>query len=377
MLSFWEAQSFLETDVAIIGGGITGLSVAASIKERWPNREVTVYERSIFPYGASTRNAGFACFGSLTEIISDIDVMGAEASRELLFNRWIGLQITRKRLTDQAIGFEPLGGYELIEARHLEQINRIDEVNILVQDFFPNYIQELSFDAKIGLKEKLGTTLVSMQDEGQIDTGLLMKSLEGYVLSLGVKLRTGVRVDQVDPSADKFSISMLDQARGRLTIKSNEAIICTNAFVDAMNIDEDVRPGRGQVLITKPIDNLQFKGNLHIDEGFFYLRSVGKRLLFGGGRNMDIDREETTQFELNDDIQSALERKLANIVALDHPVEVDMRWAGIMAFGASKSPHVKYDQFGRILALKMSGMGIALAGQIGEMVADLIEDKNA
>jgi glycine/D-amino acid oxidase-like deaminating enzyme len=63
MLSLWEKQSFLEYDVIVVGAGITGLSTAVSIKEKNPKISVLVVERGILPTGASTKNAGFACFG--------------------------------------------------------------------------------------------------------------------------------------------------------------------------------------------------------------------------------------------------------------------------------------------------------------------------
>ena len=64
MLSFWEKQSFLEYDYILIGSGLVGLSAASCIKEKHPDKSVLVLERGIFPSGASTKNAGFACFGA-------------------------------------------------------------------------------------------------------------------------------------------------------------------------------------------------------------------------------------------------------------------------------------------------------------------------
>ena len=71
--SFWETQSYLKNiDVVIIGSGIVGLNAAISYLEINKNGKVVVLERGIFPTGASTKNAGFACFGSVSELISDI-----------------------------------------------------------------------------------------------------------------------------------------------------------------------------------------------------------------------------------------------------------------------------------------------------------------
>jgi len=92
MISLWEKQSFLSSDIIIIGAGITGLSSAASIKESNPEISVTILESGILPSEASTKNAGFACFGSVTELLSDIDSIGEDSMADLVEQRWKGLE---------------------------------------------------------------------------------------------------------------------------------------------------------------------------------------------------------------------------------------------------------------------------------------------
>ena len=72
MFSYWEQQSFFNYDYIIIGAGITGLSTAIELKERQPKATVLVLERGILPTGASTKNAGFACMCSDTELLADL-----------------------------------------------------------------------------------------------------------------------------------------------------------------------------------------------------------------------------------------------------------------------------------------------------------------
>ena len=67
-ISFWEKESFTCNDVIVIGGGIIGLSVAISLLESNSKLSVLLLERGVFPSGASTKNAGFACFGSPTAV---------------------------------------------------------------------------------------------------------------------------------------------------------------------------------------------------------------------------------------------------------------------------------------------------------------------
>jgi len=69
MFSYWEQESFSFYDHIVAGAGIVGLNVAIALKEQYPNARVLVLERSLLPTGASTRNAGFACMGSPTELL--------------------------------------------------------------------------------------------------------------------------------------------------------------------------------------------------------------------------------------------------------------------------------------------------------------------
>ena len=72
-LSYWEKKSwFTNIDFCIVGSGIVGLSCALELKKMYPQSKVLVLERGILPQGASTKNAGFACFGSMSEILSDL-----------------------------------------------------------------------------------------------------------------------------------------------------------------------------------------------------------------------------------------------------------------------------------------------------------------
>ncbi|MGB5554400.1 MAG: FAD-dependent oxidoreductase, partial [Flavobacteriaceae bacterium] len=72
-LSYWEYKTWLSNiDFTIVGSGIVGLNCAHQLKKRYPSARILVLEKGILPQGASTKNAGFACFGSISEILSDL-----------------------------------------------------------------------------------------------------------------------------------------------------------------------------------------------------------------------------------------------------------------------------------------------------------------
>ena len=118
--SWWEKCFWDKVDVAVAGAGITGLQVADAIKRRNPDWRVIVLERDPLALGASSRNAGFACFGSLTEFLEDIDRGGEAAALELAEKRYRGLQRLREKMGDQAIGFQRSGSLEVFITRERE-----------------------------------------------------------------------------------------------------------------------------------------------------------------------------------------------------------------------------------------------------------------
>ncbi len=75
-LSYWERKTYFEeVDFLIIGAGIVGYSAALELREKYPHAKILILERGFLPSGASTKNAGFACFGSATELLDDLTRM--------------------------------------------------------------------------------------------------------------------------------------------------------------------------------------------------------------------------------------------------------------------------------------------------------------
>ena len=89
--SYWERTQFMnEIDFIVIGAGIVGYSTALRLKKLHPNSRVVILERGNLPSGASSKNAGFACFGSASEIYDDIQEFGEEIVWETLAPHSIG-----------------------------------------------------------------------------------------------------------------------------------------------------------------------------------------------------------------------------------------------------------------------------------------------
>ena len=88
-LSYWEKTSYFEgIDFLIIGAGIVGYSTAIHLRKKYPNSKILVIERGYLPSGASSKNAGFACFGSATELLDDLSQYDESTVWETVQKRW-------------------------------------------------------------------------------------------------------------------------------------------------------------------------------------------------------------------------------------------------------------------------------------------------
>ncbi len=375
MLSYWEKESFTDYDFIVIGGGIVGISTAISLKENLPNASILILERGSFPSGASTKNAGFACFGSLTELLDDFDILGADGTLGLVTQRWEGLKKLRERVGDKNLDYHGYGGYELIGQEELSFLNRIDEVNELLSKLFDKPVFELQnykIDQFRFEKSKV-KALIYNQYEGQLHTGNMMKALISKAQQMGISILTGTEVVSFNTEKGKTQVIAKNTVSDTtIEFNANKLAICTNAFTDNLIPDLDISPGRGIVLVTKPIENLPFKGVFHIDKGYYYFRNEGKRVLFGGGRNLDFEGETTTDFSTNQFIVDELKRQLEKTILPNHTFEVEHTWAGIMAFGSNKTPVIKKHSDNIYLGVRLGGMGVAIGSSMGEKLANLM-----
>ena len=82
MISYWEKTQLLHYDLVVLGGGITGIFVLFTLEKNNPTASIAILERGLFSSEASTKNAGFACFGSLSELIED----ESELERKIIIN---------------------------------------------------------------------------------------------------------------------------------------------------------------------------------------------------------------------------------------------------------------------------------------------------
>jgi gamma-glutamylputrescine oxidase len=374
-LSYWESSTWLQPDVIIIGAGIVGINAAIHLKKSNPSKKILILERGTLPAGASTKNAGFACFGSLSEIVDDLERCSEEEVVQLLEMRWLGLQLLRNTLSDKQLEYEPFGSFEVFNDDQDELYNQ----SLAIMDRFNEHLERITHvklvfsiaDDRISSFGLQGVKhLILNSAEGQINTGKMMNSLMQLAHSLDISILHGVEVDSFKDIDQGISVSTKSLGE----ISCQQLLIATNGFAKQLLPNIDVEPGRAQVLITSPIPNLKIKGCFHMDQGYFYFRNVGDRVLFGGGRNLDKVAETTYSHQTTEIIQQKLEKYLKETILPGIDFTIDQRWAGTLGLGKTRVPIIEKMGNNVFCAVRMGGMGVAIGSLVGKNVAELMAE---
>ena len=366
-LSFWERSIYTDgIDFTIIGAGIVGMSTALHLRRANPSAKIIILERGYLPTGASTKNAGFTCFGSPTELRDDLSKMDERTVWDTVSMRMEGLRELFSLVDPSHIHYEACGSWDIIreeeESLTPDFLAYLNEKLFVISGEKSVYAEDKSklIDAGFnGVKTTYNNRL-----EGAIHTGKLIEELHRSCTNEGIHFLFGVEVF----SFESFD-SCVEIHTPMGTIQSAKLLVCTNAF--AKDYLDDIQAARAQVLVTKPIANLSVKGTFHMESGYYYFRNVGNRILFGGGRNLDIAGETSTEFETTQLIQEKLTQYLNELILPNTPVEIDYSWSGIMAVGSEKKPIIQKTNKNIAFGVRMGGMGVAIGASVGKQLSKI------
>jgi gamma-glutamylputrescine oxidase len=368
-ISIWEKESFYaKRDVIIIGAGLAGLWCAYELINEKPNLKILILEKGIIPQGASTRNAGFACIGSPTELLHDATTMGEDKMLALTEMRFKGIEKIRKVLGDEIIDFDNCGGYECLNNelhdlkklkedvaelnKKLKQITSLDETFVWSNDKLKSFGLH-GFDA-----------MTENSLEGGLHSGKLVHALTKKIQSSGVDILTNIEIKNWEENNAEIKI----ETTSNIDFYCSRLLICTNAFTDKLIPELKIKPARGQIIVTNEIENLKLRGTFHYDEGFYYFRNLGKRILLGGARNKAFNEEETTDLETTNKVQKELENFLSIHILPAQKFIIEHRWSGIMGFTENKESVIKNIIANVTAIIACNGMGVALTSVIAEKI---------
>ncbi|ASS48574.1 MAG: hypothetical protein A3D31_07540 [Candidatus Fluviicola riflensis] len=373
-LSYWEKTALTEEiDYAIVGGGIVGIATALRLRELYPDAKIVILERGYISTGASTKNAGFACFGSVTELADDLKKMDETAVWSTVEMRWRGLQRLRERFPDTVIDLKLNGSWDLISVNERKTVPELSEQ----MHHFNTEIERITgfsscFSYDTSISEKAGFNGIDggfhNKLEGEINTAKLLAASNLLLAKTGVICLFGVEVKGIQPGETEV---LIDTNFG--TLKTGKLAVTVNGFAQKLLNDQRIQPARAQVIVTSKIPGFELPGTFHYQQGYYYFRSIDNRLLLGGGRNLDIKGETTTNFENTTLIINSLEALIHEVILPEKKVTIEYKWSGIMGVGAEKKPLIERIHTNVGIGVRMGGMGVAIGSLVGEELAGLLK----
>lgn len=363
-LSYWQKDYYFPSlDVAIVGGGFTGLIAGIELLSRKPKVKVGLFEQQTHGTLASSRNAGFMCFGSPTELNADIIQFGEAEVLRVLALKATGYHTLLKHLAGNKRIYKKCPAYELFKVPSSDygpMVESLPKLNALLSKGtgIESYYESHALSPSSHLQS------IRFKKEGQLHPTAAVAALQRKFMNLGGIYHAGTTIAHWEAISGGYLLNTQNDEQ----VNCNKMIVANNAFATTLVSDYFVQPQRAQVLVTAPLKKLPYRGNFHMDGGYVYFRNIGNRLLLGGLRNTDFETEATDEIGLNANIQRKLDSLLIELLP-NQSVEITHRWSGIMGFRKGTLPQLEVHSSGIVIAAGMNGMGTLLGPALGRKAA--------
>jgi gamma-glutamylputrescine oxidase len=354
--SWWELRGwFGDLDALVVGGGLVGMTAAMHMKAQRPEARIAIIDRQPLGGGGSTRNAGFACFGSPSELAEDVQTLGEARTAQLVAMRWRGLQELRQAWGDEALGYKESGSVELFtHADHLKHVEAwLPRLNAMLAPVLGEPPFHLVASGSLpGIRKDTG--MVASPLEGLLDTAQTIQTMRRALMERDIPFLPGLPMTSLETGGRGWRIGTPAGV-----VESRQVLLATNALA-AQWLDLDVHPVDNHVLVSAPLPDLTLTHTVHHDRGYVYARRVEDRLLIGGGRQWGLDAQGVVE-ALTAWAQTHLH---AQFTPAHH-------WVGTLGVGQERWPIVNTPARGLHVGVRMGGMGVAIGGLVGRQLAEL------
>lgn len=355
-------------DVAVIGGGYTGLSTARYLARR--GISCIVLEASRIGWGASGRNGGVVS-GKFRVSFADI------AARH-------GIDVAR-RMHD--LGLQAIA--------HVGEL--VADYGIDAADYRPtgslrcahNAVSLAALEREVAwLRGALGDTGCSILSpaEMQAETGSVdfvggMLNIHGGVihpLNFAFGLAAGISAAGV-PVHEATPVTGLRRDGGGVLlttphgiVRARQAVIATNGYSDLTRATAAVRkaiiPFRSAMIATEPLPGSPLLGHgrsyTETRRMMRWFRKAGDRLIYGG-RGAFGTADSDGAFAA---LRKAMTQQFPSLCA----ARITHRWSGLVAMTMDSLPHLGRLDDRVVYAMGYNGTGVAMASNMGRHVAALV-----
>ena len=359
----------MEADIAIVGGGLTGISAALTLAES--GISAVVLEAGRIGAGGSGRNGGHLCQGWPTDfekISRQLDAADADIAWQAGMD---AVELVTRRIAKYTISCDLTFGY-LHAALHRRQMDELDAMKAEWEargyEHFTRLGDPASLADHIGSNAYVG----ALHDTG---CGHLqpLKYLHGLARAArlqGAQIFEGAAVRKILRGPRK---TLLVEGGG--SVSAQAVMLCGNAYLADVGLSEMKRrlaPVTSSILATKPLSENLVRQLLptgaavaDCNTALNYYRIDGRNRMIFGGRasysNVDFGR-----------VEPDLRRRMVDVFPLLAEAETDQVWSGRIGITVNRVP-----QFGRTdddiyFVQGFSGHGVALSGQAGTILAKAV-----
>ncbi len=354
-------------DVAIIGGGYTGLSAARTLAKRGVN--VVVLEAETMGWGASSRNGGMTLTGLKAPMQTIIKKYGRNLAKEL-FQVSIDSVATVEQIVEEEnidCGFARTG--HLLAAnkpKHYEALK--DEVEFMAKEFNHkvHLVSPKDLQSEIGSSVYHGA-LVDDVSAG-VNPAQFVAGLADAAEKAGAILCARARVNRLGRSGNRF---LIETERGSLTVES--VFVATSGYTGnfVKKLQRKIIPIGSFIIATEKLSDalaheLSPKNRMIFDYKHYlnYFRLWDNRMIFGGRAAFFPENENTIA-------QSGeiLRREMLQVYPQLKDAKVEFVWGGTLDFAFDMMTHVG-ELDGAQYALGYAGHGVAMGTHLGRTVAE-------
>jgi glycine/D-amino acid oxidase-like deaminating enzyme len=355
------------TDVAIIGGGYTGLAAARELARR--GADVTILERHHLGWGASGRNGGFVLQGYKPEMKELARMVGAERARRMFQLTLEAMQLLERLISDEGIecDFTHCGALTLAaKPGHLQGLAQSSRF----------LREELGYQTELLGREEMRGEIGSTRYHGALlDPGGCSLQPAKYVRGLGLAAgRAGARLlEDTEVTRLRKVSGGFDVATSRGVVRAREVLAATNGYTPRAlgALRRRVIPIGSYIIATAPLGDdvarrLIPRGRVLSDTKnllYYFRLSPDGRMVFGGRASFTPASAKRSA--------GILAAGMGEVFPELAGAKIDYVWSGKVAYPMDHLPHA-----GRLGGVHYSmgycGHGVALATYLGTRMGQVI-----
>jgi glycine/D-amino acid oxidase-like deaminating enzyme len=386
--------------VAVVGGGLAGLSVAYHALARQPGRRVAVIDAGPIGGGASGRSTGMVGPGVGQDLGALVRRLGPEAARRAYEATLDAVRATVELVQREGIACDLESTGQILLARSRADRRRLRrQAELMARLELPHAVlddQGLQARIRVGRAEGSdgdGPAALRLPTAALVHPGKLATGLAARVRARGGALLEGLRVQPIRREAREGALLTLEAAASpesgrRIQITTRRVVVATGGYTPSLGLFRGrVLPLRLQALATAPLPEetlgqLAWGGREGIIEAariFSYFRlTPDNRLVFGGGaprylwNGQDGPRSAARSLRR---LEGALRRRFAAVPGLAR-VPITHAWTGVIDYVLDGLPVIgaRREEPRLLHLLGLCGHGLALSVAAGAWVADRLDD---